>query len=111
MAIDTNTYLAEIDKVWHTITDTIDENDIDVDIFIDGSVFTIEAADRSQVIINRQEPKHELWLASTVGAYHFIFDEQSGEWVNTTDGKTVFWSYLDKALNAIGAPSLFTAKY
>ncbi|RIY33037.1 iron donor protein CyaY [Psittacicella hinzii] len=111
MTIDTARYLQEIDRVWNEITETLEDNDIDVDSYVIGSVFTIEAADKSQVIINRQEPKHELWLASTAGASHFAYDPEKDDWINTADNQTSFWYLLDIALNAIGVEKLFTNKY
>ncbi|RIY35183.1 iron donor protein CyaY [Psittacicella gerlachiana] len=111
MTIDTPRYLAEIDRVWNEISDTLEEQEIDVDAYVIGSVFTIENADKAQVIINRQEPKHELWLASTAGASHFSYDPEKDDWINTADQQSSFWYYLDLALNAIGVPKLFSDKY
>lgn len=99
LQLDTVTYLAKVDQVWNLIEDRIEERQLDCDCYKIGSVFTVEAPNKAQVIINRQEPKHELWLASTLGAYHFVYE--NGQWVSTID-KTPFWKLLDQAFTAIG---------
>lgn len=108
--MNTAEYIAEIDKVWDEIQTYVEDHDIDVDCFIIGSVFTVETADKKQIIINRQEPKHELWLASTQGAYHFKF--QDGQWFNTANPDLNFWYYLDLAFAEVtGISQLFADKY
>ncbi|RIY39387.1 iron donor protein CyaY [Psittacicella hinzii] len=104
-------YLERIDQIWDEISQTLEEHEIDVDAYVIGSVFTIEAADKSQVVINRQQPKLELWLASTAGAYHFSYVPEVDDWINTADKQTSFWLYLDQALAAIKVPALFSDKY
>lgn len=53
--------------------------DLDMDL-IDG-VLTIGFEDGSKVIINRQEPVRQIWLASPEGPAHFAQNE-AGEWRN-----------------------------
>ncbi|CAG0908459.1 unnamed protein product [Cyprideis torosa] len=54
-------------------------DDLDMDL-IDG-VLTVTFEDNSKVIINRQEPVRQLWLASPEGPAHFAQDE-AGAWLN-----------------------------
>lgn len=97
--IDTPTYLAEVENVWLQIEERIEDLGLDVDCFRNGSVFTIEDGQKRQIIINRQEPKYELWLASILGAHHYYFDGK--QWVATTDHQTSFWKHLDVAMTAL----------
>jgi CyaY protein len=53
----------------------IDEQDADVDIDASGNVLQLEFQDRSQIVINKQEPLHEIWIATRFGGYHFAFKE------------------------------------
>ena len=60
-----------IEQVWQKIEEELENQDCDVDCEIQGSVFTITFDDRSQIVINKQEPLLELWLASRLGGFHF----------------------------------------
>lgn len=107
--MNTAQYLTYVDQTWDEIQQRIEDNEVDVDCIIIGSVFTIETLDKRQIVINRQEPKHELWLASTQGAYHFVY--RDGDWYNTAQPDTNFWYYLDLAFEAIGQEKQFLEKY
>lgn len=54
-------------------------DDLDMDL-IDG-VLTISFEDGSKVIINRQEPVRQIWLASPEGPAHFAQNDGE-EWRN-----------------------------
>ncbi|GJH43468.1 iron donor protein CyaY [Pasteurella canis] len=87
-----------IEQVWATIEEQLETQDCDVDCDTQGSVFSITFEDRSQIVINKQEPLLELWLASRVGGFHFSF--KNNEWVSS-DGKK-FWDCLEQACAAHG---------
>lgn len=76
-------------------------DDLDIDI-IDG-VVTIGFDDGSKIILNRQEPVKQIWLASPEGPAHFAQNVQTGQWLNikTTDE---FYATLSRVFtNKIGA--------
>ena len=50
------------------------------DIEISAGMMTIKFDNGSQLIISRQEPLRQLWLAARSGGYHFDYDEESGKW-------------------------------
>ncbi|MFI8395584.1 iron donor protein CyaY [Pseudomonas sp. Choline-02u-1] len=50
------------------------------DIEITAGMMTIKFDNGSQLIISRQEPLRQLWLAARSGGYHFDYDEESGKW-------------------------------
>ncbi|MFA0639812.1 iron donor protein CyaY, partial [Vibrio cyclitrophicus] len=53
-----------VDIQMQNIEEAIDESEADVDYEVTGNVMTLEFENRSQIIINRQEPMREIWLAS-----------------------------------------------
>ncbi|GAA0779600.1 MULTISPECIES: iron donor protein CyaY [Pseudomonadati] len=63
------------------IETAIDEQDADVDIDYSGNVVQLSFEDGSQIVINKQEPLHEIWLATKTGGYHFTY--QDGKWLDT----------------------------
>ncbi|MDF7679507.1 iron donor protein CyaY [Enterobacteriaceae bacterium ESL0689] len=68
------------DELWLAIEASVDNRDgnSDIDCEIHGSVLTLSFENGSKIIINRQEPLHQVWLATKQGGYHF--DYQDGQW-------------------------------
>ena len=62
--------------------------DVDIDL-IDG-VLTLDFEDGSKVIVNRQEPLRQLWLASPQGPAHFSLSEDGEAWVDARTGATLY---------------------
>ncbi|MGA7801290.1 MAG: iron donor protein CyaY [Gammaproteobacteria bacterium] len=71
--------------------------DVDVDL-VDG-VLKVEFDDGGQIIINRQEPLQQIWVASPLGPAHFGFDAGSGAWLDDRTGATLTET-LEKAFAA-----------
>ncbi|MBA5764435.1 iron donor protein CyaY [Vibrio sp. 404] len=72
------------DEQMQFIEEMIDDSGADVDYETSGNVMTLEFDDRSQIIINRQEPMKEIWLASRSGGFHFAFVDQ--QWICSKTG-------------------------
>ncbi len=60
-------------------------SDLDMDI-IDG-VFTLEFEDGTHIIINRQEPLEQIWLASPEGPAHYGYSEDDAAWLDDKTGE------------------------
>ncbi|BCZ99125.1 cyaY protein [Vibrio cholerae] len=73
-----------VDSQLERIETAIDEAGADIDYETSGNVMTLEFDDGSQIIINRQEPMREIWLASKSGGYHF--KSIDGEWICSKTG-------------------------
>ena len=59
----------------------------EVDVDRQGNVLTIEFDDGFQIVINKQTPPQQLWLASLKGGHHY---ERSGDqWVDTCSRRTI----------------------
>lgn len=94
-----------IEKVWQSIEEAFETQDCDVDCDTQGSVFTITFRNGAQIVINKQEPLLELWLASRLGGFHFAFKD--GQWV-ANDG-TSFWTCLADTVAAHGEQVKFVS--
>lgn len=86
-------YHQNIEQIWAYIEEQLEQQECDVDCDTQGSVFSIIFSDRSQVVINKQEPLLELWLASRAGGFHFSY--QNGDWISS-NGES-FWDCLTQA--------------
>ncbi|KII80252.1 iron donor protein CyaY [Vibrio renipiscarius] len=72
------------DKQMQIIEEMIDDSGADIDFETSGNVMTLEFENRSQIIINRQEPMKEIWLASRSGGFHFAYVGQ--QWICSKTG-------------------------
>jgi CyaY protein len=87
------------DGLWRTIEEHLDDwdGDSDIDCEINGSVLTLSFENGSKIIINRQEPLHQVWLATKAGGYHF--SRQGDTWICDRSGEP-FWKLLEEACTA-----------
>lgn len=97
------------DQLWLTIEERTDDwdGDSDIDCEINGGVLTITFENGSKIIINRQEPLHQVWLATKQGGYHF--DLKGDEWICDRSGET-FWDLLEQAATQQAGETVSFAK-
>jgi CyaY protein len=63
-----------------------DEDALDVDI--EAGVLTVSCEDGSRIIVNRQTPNREIWVAARSGGFHFVL--RDGAWRDTRSGEELF---------------------
>ncbi|WP_108652654.1 iron donor protein CyaY [Dongshaea marina] len=73
------------DHLYQLIEERIDECGVDIDYETSGKVMTLEFENGSQMIINRQEPLHQIWLAAKSGGFHFDYKE--GRWIDNRNNR------------------------
>ncbi|CAD5106342.1 iron donor protein CyaY [Zestomonas carbonaria] len=78
-----------VDAAQQAVEDIFDDSDLDLDLENSGGVLTVRFANGSQVILSRQAPIRQLWLAARSGGFHFDYDEESGRWVCDTSGEVL----------------------
>lgn len=66
------------------------ENEPGVDVDLEAGILTITCPDGSRVIVNRQTPNREIWVAARSGGFHFAARE--GEWRDTRSSEELFAS-------------------
>lgn len=97
----------QVEQTWNSIEEQLDQQEIDVDCDTHGSVFSITFENGQQIVINKQEPLLELWLASKLGGYHFKF--RDGQWL--TADQQEFFQLLNQALTAYYGESVTLANH
>ncbi|WP_407313494.1 iron donor protein CyaY [Pseudomonas sp. nanlin1] len=70
-----------VDETQQNVEDVFEDSGLDVDLELSAGVLTIEFANGSQLIISRQEPLRQLWLACKAGGFHFDYDEENSQWM------------------------------
>jgi CyaY protein len=61
-----------------------------LDVDLESGILTITCRDDSRVIINRQTPNREIWVAARSGGFHFAC--RDGGWRDTRSGEELFAS-------------------
>lgn len=87
------------DRLMLRVEEALDayDGDADIDYETNGGVMTLTFENGSKIIINRQEPLHQVWLATKAGGYHFGYRDD--DWFCDRSGEA-FWPLLSAACSA-----------
>jgi CyaY protein len=64
------------------------ENMEGLDVDLEAGILTIECAGGSRVIVNRQTPNREIWVAARSGGFHYVHRDDA--WRDTRSGVELF---------------------
>ena len=78
-----------VDEVLRLIESAVERED-ELDVDLEAGILTVTCADGSRVIVNRQTPNREIWVAARSGGHHFVARE--GSWRDTRSGEELFAS-------------------
>lgn len=78
--MDTGEFNQKVDDTLSAIEDALDNCDADLDWDSAGGILTIECDNGSQVIINRQAPTQQIWVAARAGGFHFDYHAAEDCW-------------------------------
>ncbi len=87
--------------------DQMDEHrdDLDFDYETAEGVLTIEFSNGTSLVINKQEPLLQIWVATMVNGHHF--DYVNGQWIDNRHGPELFTLISDAATKQSGCPITF----
>ena len=88
-------YLELAELLYQKIEDCIENSGADIDYDQNGALLTLEFENRSKLIINRQQPLHQVWLATQENGHHY--DYKDGLWIDDRSGDE-FLSFLAAAI-------------
>ena len=78
-----------VDAVLAKVEGAVEGEDA-LDVDLEAGILTITCPDDSRVIVNRQTPNREIWVAARSGGFHFSLRE--GAWRDTRSGDELFAS-------------------
>jgi len=61
-----------------------------LDVDLEAGILTITCPDGSRIIVNRQTPNREIWVAARSGGFHFAW--RDGAWRDTRSAEELFAS-------------------
>ena len=82
------------DSVLLAVEEAIEKLDLDLDYENHGGLLSITFPDHSKIIINKQPPLHQLWVATKFNGHHFEY--RDGLWIDNRSGSE-FWQLLNDA--------------
>ncbi len=78
------------DETLLSIEEAVDESGADIDYDNAGGILTLEFENGSQIIINRQTPLSQIWVAAKSGGFHFDYDADKNTWHLEGKGDELF---------------------
>lgn len=87
-----------LDGLMLAIEDAIDDSGLDIDYENSAGILTLTCEDNSKIILSRQTPLLQLWVAARSGGFHFDYVDQQGDWLRDGKGES-FISLLNRCLS------------
>lgn len=94
-------YLGLTDELYRGLEQDLEAADLDYEL-APGGILEIEFEDDSKIIINRQTPMREIWVAAKSGGFHYRW--QDGAWRDTRSGDELYAALSGMASAQAGRP-------
>lgn len=86
------------------IEEAVDALETDIDYDSGGGILTLEFGDGSQIIINKQAPLSQIWVAARSGGFHFDYDAASESWRLEGSDRSLFDCLSEYCSQQAGEP-------
>lgn len=63
------------------IEQRIETDATDIEFETENEILTLEFPDHSRIIINKQRPLKQIWVAARSGGFHYDYHPQKGMWL------------------------------
>lgn len=101
-------YHQMVDELLITLEEALDECEVDIDYEAAGGILTLIFVNGTKIIINKQPPLHQVWVATKFNGHHFNF--QDNQWIDERTGAE-FWSFMDQAATKQAGEPVTLVKY
>ena len=78
------------------IEEAVENSGAEIDYDTISDILTLEFESGSQIIINKQTPATQLWVAARSGGFHFDYDANSSSWRLDSDNSQELFACLSK---------------
>ena len=92
-----------VDDLLISFEEIIDDSDVELDYENSNSILTLYCRDGSQIILNKQAPLHQIWVATKANGHHFELIEDV--WVDNRTQQSLS-TVLTEAVSAQGGESV-----
>lgn len=80
------------------IEEAIEDSGVDIDYEGVGGLLTLTFKNTTKIIINKQAPLHEIWVATKFNGHHFTYSDSDNLWLDKRGGDE-FWQFLSTAVS------------
>ncbi len=78
------------------IEEAIEASGAEIDYDTISDILTLEFENGSQIIINKQTPATQIWVAAKSGGFHFDYDSASQSWRLDSDASQELFDCLSR---------------
>jgi len=89
-------YNVMTDELILAVEEAIEDCGVDIDYEGVSGLLTLTFKNQTKIIINKQAPLHELWVATKFNGHHFHYD--GNEWIDKRGGGE-FWQFISAAVS------------
>ncbi|MGB0936909.1 MAG: iron donor protein CyaY [Colwellia sp.] len=89
-------YAMLTDELLLQIEESIEDCGVDIDYEGVGGLLTLTFKNGTKIIINKQAPLHEMWVATKFNGHHFTYD--GTVWTDKRGGDE-FWAFISAAVS------------
>lgn len=68
-------------KTIEGIEEAVETRAPDIEFETEDEILTLEFPDGSRIIINKQRPLKQIWVAARSGGFHYDYDSERGLWL------------------------------
>jgi len=83
-----------VDDVFIQLEEALDVCEVDIDYESASSILTLTFENQTKIILNKQPPLHQIWVATKFNGHHFNL--QDDKWIDERTGAE-FWQFIDEA--------------
>lgn len=84
------------DELLLAIEEAIEDCGTDIDYEGISGMLTLTFKNGSKIIINKQAPLHEIWVATKFNGHHFVYQDE--QWVDKRAADEL-WQFLSNAVS------------
>ncbi len=89
-------FTALAEQTMMAIEEAVENSGADIDYDTISDILTLEFESGSKIIINKQTPVSQLWVAARSGGFHFDYDAESASWRLDSDHSQELFVCLSK---------------
>jgi len=89
-------YNIATDELLLAVEEAIEDCGIDIDYEGVGGLLTLSFKNGTKIILNKQAPLHEVWVATKFNGHHFHFENDL--WIDKRAGDE-FWAFISQAVS------------
>ena len=84
------------DELLLAVEEAIEDCGSDIDFESVSGLLTLTFLNKTKIILNKQAPLHEVWVATKFNGHHFSFNNE--QWIDKRGGSE-FWQFISEAVS------------